>query len=221
MLFSSLNGSGLLFGQDEGTGYYQLELAAFREFKPFNEDIDIKHPDYRRINAAIYWVTNETRAKNGCTSLKFLPELEYAATIHSDDMVKYNFFDHYNNYARNRRSPDDRARIAGIVNPAMAENIIEGYLLRYQNNSSVRAAGPGEFTDPGSGIPLAPHTYLSLADELVSRWMDSKGHRKNVLSEDAVETAVGVIVYLDAEFNDMPSVMATQLFQLFKPAIIQ
>ena len=195
---------------------YSLTLDNFRSLNKFNEEIDLKNPDILRLNAAIFFVTNEIRVKK---RLDFLPhqyQLEQMAENYSKEMVKYNFFSHNHIKSKKLYTPKDRAIYAGIPNPYIAENIIEGYLLRYNNNSKVIVDGPGEFRDSVTKNKIPPHTYLSLADDLVDRWMHSKGHRANILSKDAKQLGCGVAIYINKTFNDMPSLKATQNFQLYE-----
>ena len=196
--------------------YYSLTVDNFRDFAPFNETIDVNNPDIKRINAAIFYVTNETRVKRKLSYLDYNKKLEIMATNYSAEMAKYNFFSHTHPKSRKLKTPKDRALASGIENPYIAENIIEGYLLQYKNNTEVIADTPGEFRDVKTKTKLLPHTYLSLADDLVDRWMHSKGHKANILSKDALQLGCGVAVYTDKKFNFMPCLKATQNFQLYE-----
>jgi uncharacterized protein YkwD len=56
-----------------------------------------------------------------------------------------------------------------------------------------------------------------LGDALLRDWMNSREHKKNILSRDARQLGCGVAFYTNAEFNDMPSCMAVQDFQWYNP----
>lgn len=206
------------FGQ--ATDYYSLSQSNYRSFEPFLQEIDIDNPDLARLNAAIFHVTNQMRKKKKLPLVTYLENLETSSTIHSEEMVTRKFFDHVNRRNRSLREPSDRAKKAGITNPMIAENIIEGFLLRYKNNTPVITKGPGEFLHAKTRERITPHTYLSLADELVDRWMHSKGHRKNILSNKAVQLGCGTAFYLNHDFNEMPCIKATQNFQYYTEAEI-
>jgi uncharacterized protein YkwD len=68
---------------------------------------------------------------------------------------------------------------------------------------------------PGGEL-LKPHTYLSLGETLIRRWMNSKEHKKNILSAEAVQLGCGISFYTDAGFNDMLSCKAVQDFQWYQ-----
>ena len=151
--------------------YYQsLNDDNFRDFKLFNKPINLKRVDYKLLNAAVFFVSNEARLEKGLKFLEYQPNLEVMAWNHSKSMGERSFFDHENKKDKKRRKPKDRARLAGIANPAVAENIssIGGYKF-------------------GS--------YLELADYLVDGWIDSPPHRKTLYSANAVQLGCGVYYY--------------------------
>ena len=203
-----------IYSQSED--FYTLTIDNFRTDTRFNEEIDIVNPDIKRLNAAIFFVTNEIRVKKNLPFLTYQYQLEQMAENYSNEMVKYNFFSHNHKKSKKLYTPKERAEESGIPNPFIAENIIEGYLLQYKDNSKVLVDGPGIFKDAGTKKRILPHTYLSLADDLVDRWMQSKGHRENILSKDAKQLGCGIAIYINKDFNNMPSVKATQNFQLYE-----
>lgn len=115
------------------------------------------------------------------------------------------------------KTPNDRARLNHVSNPFLAENIIEGYGLQYISNKEVYLLGKGKFSYKPEGELLRAHTYLSLGESLLHGWMNSKEHRKNILSGDAVQLGCGISFYSDAQFNEMPSCKAVQDFQWYHP----
>jgi uncharacterized protein YkwD len=184
------------------------------------EIIDLDHIDKVRMNAVIFFLTNEIRIKNHLQPLDYAPHLEKSATMHAQDMVKEKFFSHINPRNKEKSTPNDRAKLCQISNPYLAENIIEGYGLRYVSNETVYLRGKGRFSSSPDGELLKPHTYLSLGESFVQRWMNSKDHRKNILAKEALQLGCGIADYTDNEFNDMPSLKAVQNFQWYKPIIL-
>lgn len=197
--------------------YEQYNHKNFRKSKELQQEIDPGNFRPELLNSAIFFATNEIRAKKKLRILDYHPKLERAATIHSDDMAKDNFFGHTNPKNARHREPEDRARRAGINNPKLAENVAEGFLLVYKAESSVIPGQPGEFFEPGTREPIPPHTYLSCADQLLKSWMNSKGHRKNILSVNGIEHGAGTSLFFMKGFNEMPAIKATQNFQWFEP----
>jgi uncharacterized protein YkwD len=196
--------------------YYKYTLNNFKDNKAFYDSIDVKHPDAAKLNALLFYLTNEIRVQNGLNELAYHPKLEECAQLHSSRMVSDHFFDHINPKSKKLREPADRALYVGIVNPYLAENIIEGFLLQYQQDEPVYYGGPGIFRYHPQDKPIKPHTYMSLCESLLERWMNSPKHRANILSAQAVQLGCGTAFYERKDFYDMPSLLATQNFQLYE-----
>jgi uncharacterized protein YkwD len=205
----------LVFSKWLRTGYNELTIKNFRSYSAFNQRIDEKNVDYPLLNAAVFYATNEIRIKHGRKFLEYAPELEKAAWLHSKDMVEKNFFSHKNPYDSKKRTPEQRGRLAGIKNPKIAENIASGFGIDYRAGRPVYKRGPGKFSYTPSGRILPNHTYLSLADALVKQWMNSPGHRRNILSRNGQQLGCGVYFFRDRSFNNMLKCKATQNFQWF------
>ena len=178
--------------------YYQtLNDDNFRDFQLFQKSLEENRVDYKILNAAVFFVTNEARIEIGLNILAYQPNLEVMAWNHSIHMAEKDFFDHFNKKEKKRKAPEDRAMLAGIVNPKLGENI--------------SAIGGRSF---GS--------YLALADHLVQGWIDSPPHRKTLYSKNALQLGCGVY-YFNGLWQKNRAVykqgngfwLATQNFQLF------
>ena len=118
-----------------------------------------------QVERAILCLVNRERTTRGLKSLRSNGRLAQAATIHSQDMVRRSYFSH--------QSPGggtltDRIRAAGYLSGgrsyAFAENL---------------AWGTGSLATPQS---------------IVRSWMNSAGHRRNILTGRYEELGVGVVV---------------------------
>jgi uncharacterized protein YkwD len=187
----------------------------FRKDDLFNEEIDFRNIDFARINTILFLLTNEIRSRNHLQPLQYSPLLENSAAMHARDMLVDDFFGHLNPRHPDKKTPNDRASLCGVTNPFLAENIIEGYGLRYKSNATVYLRGKGKFSSTPDGELIKPHTYLSFGESLMTGWMNSKDHRKNILAAEALQLGCGVAFYVDTEFNDMPSFKAVQNFQWY------
>lgn len=196
-------------------------MADVRSNELYQKPIDFENIDYELINAVIFHLTNEIRIKHHLRVLEYAVQLENSAMMHAQDMVKEKFFSHINPYHRNKKTPNDRALLCEIANPMLAENIIEGYGLQYKSFETVYLRGKGKFSTAPDGELLPPHTYLSFGESLLTGWMNSRDHRKNILSSEAVQLGCGVAYYIDNDFNDMPSFKAVQNFQWYKPIAVK
>jgi uncharacterized protein YkwD len=197
--------------------YAKYDYLNFRKELLFKEVIVFSNIDYYRINAVIFHLTNEIRIKNNLLPLSYSRELEKSATIHAQDMKAGNFFSHINETDAKKRTPNDRAKLCNIANPFLAENIIEGYGLQYKANETIYIRDRGQFSKTPEGELLKAHTYISFGEALITGWMNSKDHRKNILSKEALQLGCGATYFVNAEFNDMPSFLVVQNFQWYQP----
>lgn len=190
----------------------------FRSNQLFQQTIAFDQIDYPLLHAAIFFVTNEARVKNKRPPLAFALALERAAYHHSKRMAEQNFFGHEDPYDKRRKTAPQRAQLAGIKNPTLAENIAIHFGIQYRANAPVfpvdRLKGTFSYAPDGPLIPA--HTYLSFAEAIVKQWMDSPGHRANILNREAVQLGCGAYFYYDRAFHNMPKFKATQNFQLYR-----
>jgi uncharacterized protein YkwD len=209
--FISLGGIAQMSTKNTG------EVKNFRKDTRYQEQIDLNNVNYKLLAEVIFHLTNEIRIKNKLEPLTYSDELSMAATMHAHDMVKYDFFSHFNEKEESKKTPNDRARLCKIVNPALAENIIEGYGLKYQSNHSVFLRGKGKFSETPNGEIIPPHTYLSFGEVQLTGWMNSKDHRNNILAKEALQIGIGAASFVNKSFNDMPTFYVVQNFQLYNP----
>jgi uncharacterized protein YkwD len=198
--------------------YATVTLKDFRREPRFLEKIDFDKIDYPRLHAAIFYATNEVRLKFKLRELEYAPELERAAFGHARRMTEKKFFSHTDNTDRRRADPNDRGRLAGIANPFVAENIADTFGIAYRAGKNVypRDGQPGAFSDTEDGPLIPPHTYLSFADAVLDIWMNSSGHRANILSANAIQLGCGAYFYRDPSFFQIARFKAVQNFQWFK-----
>ncbi|WP_339608603.1 CAP domain-containing protein [uncultured Roseivirga sp.] len=150
--------------------YNELNDNNFRSFKLFKAPIDLNKVDYKVLNAALFFISNEARIEKGIAPLAYQRNLEIMAWNHSVEMGKEDFFDHINKKDKKRKTPEKRAALAGIVNPNISENI--------------SAVGGVYF---GS--------YLELADHVVDKWVKSPSHAKTLYSENVLQMGCGAYYY--------------------------
>lgn len=150
--------------------YERVNHENYRLDSRFNEIIDLKDPDIRRLNALIFFMANEQRAKKKMPILQYHTALEIAAYHHAKAMAQQNFFSHRNPKDAKRRETEDRASMAGIKNPYIAENIASFFAENSQ-------------------------TYMSVAMKLMGQWMASTGHRANILSKNGLQMGAGAFYH--------------------------
>ena len=119
--------------------------------------------DYRSIMREIVRLSNIEREKHGAPPVQADRLLDKAATGHSEEMAKLDYFSHTSPTA-GRETPHERILLAGASVNASAENI-------------------AYFTG---------HAESGLAKKAVVGWMNSPGHRKNLLNPIYTHLGVGV-----------------------------
>lgn len=125
----------------------------------------------------IHSLTNEKRRAAGVSPLATDSDLAKTARAHSADMAANNFFSHTNLAGC---SPSCRLQKAGYAYSAMGENIA------WISGSALDAD--------------------ILAKKFVTNWMNSDGHRKNMLSPNFTHEGIGIAVignkvYATANFS--------------------
>lgn len=133
------------------------------------------------IEQSIFELTNERRISNGLSSLSLNNELSEIARNHSIDMAKNDFFSHEN---LDGQSPTDRAEEHGI-------NIRKptgggSYMIGIGENIGMMPTGDV------IGIGYVSNDAESVAEAQVTSWMQSPGHRANILDNSYDWIGVGV-----------------------------
>ena len=164
--------------------YNKYNSSTFQSLEIVHQLIDHNNIDYQLFNAAIFYRTNIERINYGGSPFRHSPALEKAAQGHSKDMVTYNFYSH-GSPVRGKNSMTDRLNAVGLPKyRSSAENI---------HNDNL--------TNP---------TYWSFASSLVKDWMNSSGHRANILNNKY--NYLGCGVYFDNMLYGDVWVKSTQNF---------
>ncbi len=143
-----------------------------------NYDINISD-----LEEQIHNLTNTERMKQGLSLLSLDTKLTIVARKHSEDMARRGFFNHVNPEGL---GPMDRYKQAGIIARGCAENIFQCTLSKmdwYRN-------GVFQYSEY--------YTMQEIASLVVTSWMSSPGHKKNILDSWATE-AIGVGVSADGK----------------------
>ena len=173
--------------------YEKYNHVNFSNQEEINQTINFNKIDYPLLHASIFFLRNNEPAQRKKEIISWNKNLEIAAFNHSKMMAELKFFSH-SSKIKKRKEPEDRAKIAGIINPFIAENI---------------AKTPVNSQD----------TYLSLSKKIVTQWMNSPGHKSNILSKDALELGVGVFIIKEKEFSYVYSTQNFQWFYLTKNTV--
>lgn len=131
------------------------------------------------IAAEVHRLTNAERAAAGVPTLQVDARLAAVATGHSEDMAARDYFSHDSPEGCNAGC---RLEQAGYEYQAWGENIA------WRESSNLPSAA-------------------ALAEHFVSAWMNSPGHRANILKSDFTHEGIGLAldgtrVYITANFSD-------------------
>ncbi|HHI70402.1 MAG TPA: CAP domain-containing protein, partial [Rhodobacteraceae bacterium] len=145
------------------------------------------------LDAAVRVEVNYYRCRAGLRPVRSEPRLRKIAKGHSKWMARARNMSHHSTVS-GRRTFGDRIKASGIRWKAAAENIGMVYRFRMEQKLFFSEAGATcQFTN-SAGQRIPPHSYKSLANYVVKLWMNSPGHRKNIL--DRRMTMVGTAVAL-------------------------
>lgn len=123
------------------------------------------------VEAKLLELTNAQRALHKLPPLRLSPALTVAARQHSQEMLKEKYFEHESPHAE-WKEPWDRAYRAGFWESTIGENIV-------MFSTTAKEPVPGD--EVAREFMLGDHG-----------WMNSPGHRANILSTDYEEIGIGV-----------------------------
>jgi uncharacterized protein YkwD len=178
----------------------------------YDAKVDFRAIDYDRLGAACLLASNEARVANGAKLVTHHARLEFTGRQYARTMSRDQFVAHEHPTDTSQKTPEIRARNSGISNPFIAENIalIQGYPVPNGTPVYVRQGG---FSVTPEGPVIGPHTYRSVAKYVVQGWLDSPGHRRNLLSGDALQLGCGAALTSQGE---MPMFLFVQNFQFYE-----
>jgi uncharacterized protein YkwD/glutaredoxin len=148
----------------EESFYSRYDHHSFFGYAPAQQRIRLNNIDYPLLRAALFYETNRVRVSRGLPVLAYHAGCAGAAQMHAQDMARGKFFSHENPNDASRGNLEDRVGHFDIRWSWLAENITQGM---------------------GNG------TYIEVARQYVDSWMNSSGHRANMLSPNATHLGTG------------------------------
>jgi uncharacterized protein YkwD len=181
----------------------KVTSATVERNKP--QRIDPAKLDAELVARQIFEKTNEERRKAGLGEFSWMSELAMAANAHSADMAGKQYFSHNGKGFLRRSSVSSRAEQAGVGKRMLAENIAMIPTFRSQQTRTV-VDKAGNYSQQWE---VAGDTYSELTDWALEQWMNSPGHRKNILNPELTRLGVGVAI---GDNKGVPYVYLTQDF---------
>lgn len=172
--------------------------------------VPTRNLDQNLFNQAVLVEVNYERCKAGLQPVSLAGGLMLVANTHANWMARRQLLSHRST-VRGQETVQDRVLSSGVNARRGSENI--GNTPRYQFSGSrrimVKNMGRCDFTTPG-GRQITPHSYATLATQIVSMWMDSAGHRRNVLDRNA--KTIGSAVRFDPKSSHCGQFFLSQNF---------
>lgn len=140
--------------------------------------------DSMELETRIHELINQQRNSYGLSSLSFDPSLATIARNHSQDMATNNYFSHIDLQGRDPIERGDQEGYPCIKNYGsyytygIAENIFEHHHSETINGMTVNDLEPLE----------------TIAQITVTGWMNSTGHRENILNSTYDKEGIGVAI---------------------------
>ena len=171
---------------------YEDEEGTHFGFPPSHESNINEKPviDILELEADIHNLINNERQKYGLSPLVYDDELAQIARDHSLDMATRNYFSHDNPEGQ---GPTERAKVAGYncyknfgtsYRDGIGENIFQNNLyngVTYYN-----------------GVPVYDwNSQSEIASSTVIGWMNSPGHRQNILDSSYDKEGIGIAISSD------------------------
>jgi uncharacterized protein YkwD len=140
----------------------------------------------KTLELKIHEGINKERSISSLSPLTYDDRLSSIARNHSQDMVERNYFEHN---TPEGYTVSDRYAAGGYYCQAVGENIFQHNMLKRRGGSVILIS----FIP----IPIIFSEYNdedTLAEEIVSGWMGSEGHRKNILTPYYETEGIGVSI---------------------------
>ena len=182
-------------------GYFGTSVEAFQNLPATAARIDFGNINPPLLDAAVFHETNRRRAGKRLPTLGFSKQARECARTQADAMLRTRQVTHENPEA-GKRTLADRVASVGFKPRFYGENVAMTFGIRYQPGTrfyprvenGIRIA-----STTAGGPPIPRHSYRSFAESLVDQWMDSAGHRRNILSKFPTLLGVSCLLLRDDE----------------------
>jgi len=147
--------------------------------------------DNKRLSLLIHEEVNKNRIAHNLKPLQYDPSLGEVALGHSRDMAENHFFSHkdrsggHATQRAQKKGYTTMGKLGAMTRTGIGENI---YMDRLYKQMKVR------FQDRGGQLYYQWYSLEELARNVVEGWMNSPGHRENLLNALYVSEGLGVAV---------------------------
>lgn len=176
--------AGLLAGCG-GIAPTPAALTDYGHNPAFDARIEVAQFDRALMAQAIFHETNRVRSRFKLPAFRHRPKLDDAADLEAAVGRVYQPPSHHNPFPM-IGTPLARVQFVGLNPGRVAENIA---LLPIQDTRGavmIVRGGKSRYVRPGSDIPVPAMTYREFAAAVLELWMNSPGHRANLMNPDLI-----------------------------------
>lgn len=174
--------------------------------------IEVATFDRTLMAAAIFHETNQVRQKLGLPAFRALPKLDEAANLEAAVGRVYQPPSHTNPFPL-IGTPAQRVKYVGLKAGGTAENIALLSIYDVAAGAGVGTmmrGGRRVAVDPRTLAELKPATYRRFAAAVVKAWMESPGHRANIVEPKL--TCLGCGVQPSVSLAGVDNLFCVQVF---------
>jgi len=187
------------FGVKNIDYYSDYDANTFLSLANLQHKISQALVDVNLLDAAVFWLTNAERKKYNLKQFQFHNKLKQTAVLHSEQMKIHNFFSHENAVEAKFKTLTDRISSVKDNNfqgfMSCGENISDYPIIKANENFTVENRNGTQRLFSTNGIEILPYSYYEFAKIVVEGWMNSPGHRKNILNSDFTYLGCGCAKY--------------------------
>lgn len=169
--------------------YKEYNAVSFLTISKLSNSVRFQNLNIGLMNAAIFFATNQERRKLNLPTFAFHPKLLDISMLHSLQMKNYKFFSHENQYEQKYKTLSNR--IESVIS-----NDFKGFLCAGENISDMKYITTAK--PPAIGLSQQM-SYLDISQRVIEGWMNSEGHRLNILNPQFKFLGCGCVPY---EFDD-------------------
>lgn len=179
--------------------YSDYNVNTFFNIANLQQRITKLFVDVDLLNAAVFWFTNVERRKYNLKQLQFHNKLKHTAVLHSEQMKTYSFFSHENAFDTRYKTLTDRVNSVKNNNfqgfMVWGENIADYPVIKANESFTIENRNGVQRLFSMNGKEILPYTYYEFAKIVVEGWMNSPGHRANILNPDFTYLGCGCAKY--------------------------
>ena len=147
-------------------------------------------PDQALFDKALLHFANEARRKHGRPPLASDPALARAASDHAKNMARLGKQSH-TLPVRGQKTLKQRIKRQSVSFRLAGENLSMDKVYRLAGRPISTGYSGCNFRYTGTNAQVPIHTYATLAEDLVDRWLASPKHRQSLLSRQFTRTGSG------------------------------